>query len=514
MSLISRAVCAIGLIGALLPVGVAEAGTYVVRSCNVPGQGATSASAWQWLELAPGMYANDECSGGGGFGINAGPMPRATVGVLALHTPTPSIAIRQVRLWMIARLSGGGSGLFITLFANGDSGEFRHDIFGPPGGDTLGTPYVTPALPPDTRLFRLWLACTGGTPQGCAPASPNPVEIRGAETTLYEDVPPSGAIAGGTLLSGGAQSGERTLDYRVADEDSGVAQITVTLGGTVVGTLHGTDCAYDSYAACPRNRTGALAIDTRKVPNGTHPLLMRITDAAGNREAIQAPAAVTIDNGTASEFAPNGTGASADARLTAGFVGRRGTSVVVNRHKAVKVQGRLTTAAGAPIAAARIDVAETIKGAKSSTARNVMTAADGRFTFTSSRRPSRVVRFAYRPALGRGTVTATRRLRIYVPAAASFRVRLRGTLVTYSGRLLTRPVPPRGKAIRVEGRAAGGAWTRFAMKRTNKSGRFSGRYRLRVRRPGVRLQFRLRIPTQAGYPYAAGTGHALTRTVR
>lgn len=488
---------------------------YVVRSCNVPGQGVASAGAWTWLALAPGMYANDECASGGGFGINAGPMPRATVGVLALQTPTPSIAIRQVRLWMIARLGGSGSGLFITLFANGAMSEIRNDVFGPPGGDTLRTPYITPALPPDTRLFRIWFACTGGTPEGCTPSSPSPVEIRGAETTLYEAVAPSGAIMGGTLLSGGTQSGERALDYRAADADSGVAQITVTLGGTVVGTLPGTDCAYDSYAACPRDRTGSLAIDTRKVPNGTYPLLMRITDAAGNREAIQAPAPVTIDNGTARAFAPNGAGASGDARLTARFAGRSGTSAVVRYQKAVKVQGRLTTPAGAPIAAARIDVAETVKGAKTSTARNVMTGADGRFTYTSSRRrPSRVVRFAYRPSLGGGTVTATRRLRIYVPASASLRIRLRGTLVTYSGRLLTRPVPRRGKAIQVEGRAAGGTWTRFATKRTNRSGRFSGRYRLRVRRPGVHLQFRLRIPTQAGYPYASGTGHALIRTVR
>jgi hypothetical protein len=75
-------------------------------------------------------------------------------------------------------------------------------------------------------------------------------------------------------------------------------------------------------------------------------------------------------------------------------------------------------------------------------------------------------------------------------------------------------MPRGGKKIYIQGRARGGAWQRFAARRTNAAGRFAGRYRLRVRRPGIKLQFRVEIPRQKGYAYAAQVGSPVTKTVR
>ncbi|MCA1705081.1 MAG: hypothetical protein LC808_18195, partial [Actinobacteria bacterium] len=145
----------------------------------------------------------------------------------------------------------------------------------------------------------------------------------------------------------------------------------------------------------------------------------------------------------------------------------------------------------------------------------VTTRQDGTFRYTARPRgTSRVLRFQYRPSLSNPTVAATDRLRLNVSAAGTLRVALRGTRVSYRGRVVSKPIPRRGKLVHIQGRAVGGAWTTFAIVRTNRAGVVSGRYRLRVRRPGVRLQFRLRIPKEGGYPYAAGSGRPVTRRVR
>ena len=78
---------------------------------------------------------------------------------------------------------------------------------------------------------------------------------------------------------------------------------------------------------------------------------------------------------------------------------------------------------------------------------------------------------------------------------------LHGTLVRFSGRVLSRPLPAAGKRVILQGKAPGYEWAPFATMRTDRRGRFAGSYRLSVRRPGVRLQIRVRVPAERGYPY-------------
>lgn len=499
----------------------AYGGTYVMRSCNVPGERPAPAAAWAWVQTV-NTFANDECANGGGFGFHAGGMPRMTTAGLVLERPREgpqtAITIQRVRLWMIARLSASGSALYVAASAGGSTGTVYADIFGPPGGSTLTSPYVSPVLLADTSSYVLVLSCSGSTVDGCTPASPNPLEVRGAEVTLQEDVAPTGTVDGGTLLDGAVQSGTRSISYATRDQESGVAEVSALLGTTVIAAHDlRPECAYANFAACPQSRSGVFAIDTRKVPDGSYPLSLRVTDAAGNREAVQASRPVQVVNGLLGPgTSPNGEGATGDAKLTATFVGRRGSTATASYSRPVVVRGRLTASSGKPIGKARLDVTEApvLSGTRNIT-RTALTRADGTFRYLIKRRSSsRTLSFRYRPNLGDQTVSATARLRMNVSAAATLRVALHGVRVSYNGRVLTRPMPRRGKLIYIEGRAVGGAWTRFAVRRTNRSGTFSGRYRLRVRRPGVRLQFRVSIPRERGYPYVASVGRAVTRAVR
>jgi len=165
------------------------------------------------------------------------------------------------------------------------------------------------------------------------------------------------------------------------------------------------------------------------------------------------------------------------------------------------------------LARARITVTERPVNASGRVVKAVVTTGvDGRFSYrVSGEGPSRAITVQY---VKQGSGAVTRRLKLTVRAASRFRLSLRGVLVRYSGQVLSKPLAKGGTTVFIQGRAAGRAWQRFAVRRTDLGGRFSGRYRLRVRRPGVRLQFRVEIPKQSGYPFAAQLGAAVTRIVR
>lgn len=515
-SALLRMLLALVVVACMRP-DVSYGGTYVMRSCNVPDQKSAASSPWTWMNTTSDVFANDDCATGGGFGLNAGPMPRGKGAAVVIVPPT-DITIRRVKLWLVARLGGSGSYLYVATASGGPaSGAASEDIFGPPGGETLRVPWVSKALAGDTNIYHVILACSGNTWDGCQPSSPTPLDIRGAEVTLNEDVPPTGKVTGGALLGGGSQSGARAVTYAAGDAESGVAQVSVSLGTKVVATQRfDVECPHTNYSVCPNERSGALPVDTTKVPNGNYPLVLEIVDAAGNRRVIPPEHAVEVANAELSPSTePVSVRSTGEARLTAAFVGRRGSTTTVPFNSRVKIRGRLFTRSGKPIKGARVEITEVPVEGGRARSRIARTRSNGRFTYsTRTKGPSRRVDMRYRIGATSGRVAAFKRLRIKVLAAATLRVSLRGTRVRYSGRLTALPAPRRGKLIYMEGRAVGGAWTRFAVRRTTRSGRFEGRYRLRVRRPGVRLQFRLRIPREMGYPYYARVGPTVTRTVR
>jgi hypothetical protein len=86
--------------------------------------------------------------------------------------------------------------------------------------------------------------------------------------------------------------------------------------------------------------------------------------------------------------------------------------------------------------------------------------------------------------------------------------------VRFSSRVLSGPIAKRGKRVLMEGRSPGSAWTRFKSFRTDRNGRFSGTYRLRVRRPGVVLKIRAVVPSEHGYGYVSSRSRSVSLRVR
>ena len=511
---------AVLIVGCLMGVGlglpdIANAGTYVMRSCNVPSQARTTAGPWH-VNVGGGTFANDDCAIGGGFGLNAGPMAPGATSVVVLESGT-AIAIRRVKLWLVARLAGTGSSIFAALqYGNGATATPAIGLFGPPGGETLSSPYVSPLLPSDTALFQLVLTCSADAGVGCTPNTTNVLDVRGAEVTLEENVPPTGAITGGELMSGGAQSGVRALAYTANDLQSGVTRIAAIVGRTEVGTVDfSSGCAFADLAACVRARNGSIPVDTRKVADGIYPVSLRVTDAAGNEQTVQASSAIQVVNGlTASTGALADSGTPGEALLTAAFAANRRSTLTVGYGRGAAIRGRLVGAGGRGIVGASVSVEQRPTPGGAQLVRSTLTTGqDGAFVLRVPRNASsRIVTFEYRADPANPPVS--QRLRLRVKASASLRVTLDGIVVRYRGQVRSKPVPRNGKIVEIQGRAPGAAWKTFARRRTDRRGDFTGTYRLRVHRPGVRLQFRVRIPVDSGYPFVAHTGRPVTRIVR
>ncbi len=502
--------------------GIAEpasAGIYVIHNCNVPGAHREPMGPWRWsASVAGGTFGVDECATGGGFGINAGVMPAGSASGVTLETP-PGIAIRSVRLWLVARLQSNGSTLFAHT-ASGGAGFITPAVglFGPPGGETLSNPFVSSQLDTATTIFYVVVSCSADKGTDCPAVDPNVLDIRGAEATLQENIAPGASIEGGTVLAAGPQSSIKTLAYAATDRESGIARVSAMVGRTVVGTADfAADCAFAALLACPSSRTGTIDVDTRKVSDGLYPVSLRVTDAAGNEQVVQSSTAIQVANGAAgAPSQPSAAGspnnARVPARLTASFAVNHRATLTAGYGRRVVIRGRLRTQGGDPISGARLQVFDpAVAGGGQPGDGGISTGPDGRFSYTVRAAKSRTLTIGY--GTGSGELTAVARVRLRVRASATLRVSLAGIQVRYRGRMLSKPVPRRGKLVEIQGRAPGGSWKTFARRRTTRGGTFSGTYRLRVHRPGVRLQFRIRIPRETGYPFVAGIGRPQTHIV-
>lgn len=512
------------VIGLALTTGVApaRAGTYLMSNCNVPGAGSSLLHPWEVAEtLTPESFSVvDGCSSGDGvsFHMASSVAGRRDSSILLVRPTGARSAIKFVKLvlWYAARLSGSGQPIhFVSTDLRAD-GTLHYGLSdAPPGSENV---IAEQQLSAETRTVRLALRC--GVPGSsdpvdppCAPANSVPLLIRGMEVTLSEDLPPIVLPPSGSLLEGGSQSGIRTLNYAASDAQSGLRQIDVLLGNTVVASQDlASRCPHADFTVCPVSDGGTLQIDTRTVPNGSHRVAVRVIDAAGNERFVHGESPVEVANVPTTPAAP---ATIPDYVLSAHFKGTSRTTITVPHGRRVSLSGRLTQGAQPLPAGTELKILERLdrRGAREVPRGRVKTRAGGLFSAILARtRPSRRVRVAYREPGGRLVVSLA--LRIRVRAASYVRASLRGRAVRFSGRVLSGPMPKRGKLVLMEGRAPGSAWTTFASLRTDLKGRFSGRYRLRVRRPGVKLKIRALVRSEGGYGYLSSRSRAVTLRVR
>jgi hypothetical protein len=173
------------------------------------------------------------------------------------------------------------------------------------------------------------------------------------------------------------------------------------------------------------------------------------------------------------------------------------------------VTGRLVGDGGEPLVHASVCIAQTprLEGAAEHVVASPETDGSGRFDARLAGRPSREVRIAFWPDEDH---VAERYLRVRVRARPRLSIRPNGP--RHNGQrahfkaLLPGPAAAdRRVSLRVR---SDGRWVRVRDGHTNGRGRWATRYRFRSTTGRRSYRFRVFVPHQEGYPYAAGRSPA------
>jgi hypothetical protein len=290
--------------------------------------------------------------------------------------------------------------------------------------------------------------------------------------------------------------------------------VTVSLGSTVVGTVKYA-CDVHDWSPCKRDETSqVLQVDTTKVPDGDHDLVVAVRDAAGN-VLERSLGTITVANGPGAG-SPNGASASRLAKLSAGFATTTKRTKRVSFRSRPMIRGRLVDEQGRPIAGATVAVLQRPRqaGAKPVQIATVSTQPDGSFSYRLSGGPSRAITFAYTAFSGDAKPATSSSLRTVVRAVVAAQIRPRsvrpGRPVTMSGRLGL--LGREGVEIKIQARD-GRRWRTIDDVRTIRGGTFRWRYRFKASGRGRTFGFRARVASPI-YPFAAGNSKAMFVRVR
>jgi hypothetical protein len=544
------AVCGVALVG-LAAGSSAEAGGYHVYSCRTPSGAVAPTDGWMWSKPVDGPYdyTLNTCESGGAL--------VAALGDEAVHLVNTEKAI-----WMFAPPTGATI-VGATLWRAGDNGGesiadavYQFWLAGPtesepfskcletiecPGEGELERPFaetnrvVVPSSNLGTKLYLI--AFCGGTGTECragkgdAHEYATAVYLYAADIVMEQTVGPTASNVSGELATAPAVRGTSDVAFDATDPGSGVYEAVFSLDGQTFQTTvldgNGGHCqdvggtsdglpAFLYTQPCAPSVSVDVPFDTTGISNGTHHLIVSVSDAAGDSAPVL-DREITVANppppGTPGP--PNGTNASAQATLSASWVGSKKARIASAYGRAHTIAGRLEEPGGVPIAGAELNCTATpaTQGAKPVTMACPHTGPTGRFEVkVPGNVSSRTIALAYREHLGDALPVATRALGLSMKAGVSLRVSPHTTSVGRSirltGKLLGGPIPHGGKQLVLEARSPGGPWIEFDVLRTTGRGRFHDSYRFKFPGP-VSYRFRAVSESEADYPFATGASNTV-----
>jgi hypothetical protein len=574
----------------------AQAGKYHVYSCRTPAGAAAPVDGWSGSHTGTFTYARNTCAEPGGALLAA----LGDQGVRTANTDiaswefasAPETTLVGATVWRAGDADGGSAVNASYQFWAAAPGE--HEVFdqcinglGCSHEGVIGEPFESAnrvAVPPSRLGTHLYLraSCGGAAEYECPAGQGDPnnyaaaVYLYAADLTLEQTAGPQAGSVGGELATAPTIAGTSDLTFTATDPGAGVYEAEFSVDGSPVLTTvlneAGGRCrdvgettdglpAFLYLQPCPASVSADVGLDTSSLTNGSHHLVVRVIDAAGNSAPVL-DRTITVDNpstagsppgagggapggggsspgpgsatgttgaangnagqtsATTAAGQPNGQGASAQATLRARW--RRTTRTVLTStfSRREQITGRLTNSSGAPIAGARIELSATpaFAGAAALAMTGARTRSDGTFALTlPAHLSSRTVRLTYRASANEPSPVATATLRLAVQAPVSLAISPRlthqGGTIRFSGRLLAGPIPRGGKPLILEARSGRGAWIQFHVVRSDRLGRYRSSYRFRFPGP-ARYSFRVVCESEADYPFATGASPTVTVTER
>jgi hypothetical protein len=532
--------------GCVAAVPSSWAGEYHVYSCRTPSGESAPTDGWSGAVAATGKvddYAYNTCAEGGALiaalGDQTNHIANTDRANWSFETPQGDrLVAASLRRAGYAHGVPGESGTYELWLAGPDVTSIFDEClfetgcegFGEPGVPMSSTNLVAvPATNIGSDLYAtVW--CGTALPQGeCQSASGDPngyaavVYVYAADLVLEQPTGPTASNVSGELASASTVSGTTDVAFSASDPGSGVYEAQFTVDGQLVQSTvvdeNGGRCrnvgqttdglpAFLYLQPCLSSVSADVGFDTTKVSNGTHHLVVTVTDAAGNAATVL-DRAITVDN-PPPPGAPNGTNASSQATLAVAWAGSGKARLTTRYGHTETIVGRLTAPGGVPIAGALVDVLSTpaYAGAHAAAMVSPVTGSNGRFSMQlPAGLSSRSLRFVYSNTTD-AQPAAMKTLTLSVHAGVGVRIAPRvasvGRSIYFSGRLRGGPVPSGGKLLVLEARSPGGTWLEFDVIRSDARGRYHASYRFKFPGP-ARYQFRVLCEAEADYPFATGS---------
>jgi hypothetical protein len=584
----------------------AEAGQYHVYSCRTPDGQVAPVDGWSEAVSTANDHTANTCAGGGGLvaALNAGHGHAADTDLAtwAFNAPAGE-TLGAATVWRAGDTAGGTNENASYLFwlagsAGAETGSRVFErcaaitecaskgIFASPlatqnrveaPSNALNTPNLSLTASCGSAILEYGCPAGGGDENGDAAV----VELFAADLVLDDENPPTVEEAKGPLAEASTVSGTTDISLTAGDGASGVYEAIFQVDGetvqkTVLDT-NGGHCqdvgettdglpAFLYTQPCPASASADVPFDTTGLTDGSHHVVVSVTDAAGNATpamdrqvtvanhtsspgggqqpgggtggetsgggsqpggngqpgANQTPgssqpsaSAAGASSGAAPERgAANGSGASDQAMLTARWKGA-GVHLRSAYGKPHTLEGHLSAPGGAPIAGASIAVSDlpAAAGARASGLPSIRTDAAGHFTLRLPRTlTSGALGLAYRSHLGDTSPVASSTLTLAVMPALQLRVTptvsASGHTIHFKGRLRGGAIPPGGKQLILEAHSPGNHWIQFNTIRTNSHGAFKATYRFRLPGP-VPYTFRVLSRYEADYPFLAGASNVV-----
>lgn len=284
----------------------ALAGTITVWGCRAPN--GTPAPLDRWASAAAyGINNTNSCASGGSFGTTISQVshPAHTTGTWTFSAPAGTSVTGFAYRREAWRTQWADVNLFSGTTANWD-GTHQLEACGAVGG-CPGLPYARVSfggLPDLDGMLILTEACAAEG--GCDSSSWGYITVYGTEVTLSDETAPSVGAVSGTLATANTLAGRVGATIDAQDSGTGVYRVRVLIDGTVVSDVvadaNGGKCASLTggrdflYAVPCRLATSFDAtLDTTRLTEGAHQLLVRVEDASGNvTTALNRQ--VTVDN--------------------------------------------------------------------------------------------------------------------------------------------------------------------------------------------------------------------------
>jgi hypothetical protein len=539
----------VGLAGGLAIPGVAAASGYHVYSCRTPWGAAAPADGWTgWMAGSVYNETLNTCSGGGALIVALGDETKHAVAtdkaVWGFAAPAGETIIGAT-LWRAGDNGGGGfaDATYQFWLAGPTESEFFAECIytsGCPDEGDLKQPMseanmvVIPSSHLGANLY-LIASCGGYSGNECAAHKGDEngyavaVYMYAADIVLEQAAGPNASNVTGELATAPTVRGTSDVAFEASDPGAGVYEAVFSVDGQVVQSTvvdtNGGHCqdvggtgdgrpAFLYVQPCAPSVSVDVPFDTTRVSDGSHRLIVSVTDAAGNAAPVL-DRELTVAN-PPPVGVPNGTNASAQASLSASWVGSKKARIAGAYGHAHTIAGRLTGPGGTtPIAGAQIDCTATpaYQGAKPAAMACPHTGADGRFAVkVPGGASSRTIRLAYREHIGDALPVATRTLGLSVRAGVRLGVSPHttsvGHTIRFAGTLLGGPIPHGGKQLVLEARSPGGPWIEFDVVKTNRKGRYRDSYTFKFPGP-VSYRFRALSESEADYPYATGASNVV-----